>query len=198
MKTAPVQWILASGSPRRRELLARIVPRFRVEVPDVEEWEPEEADPAEQVEHNAHRKGQAIADRFAEAVVLGADTTVALGRRLLAKPADRDAAIRMLGELSGREHQVLTGMALFHKGKSHVFHETSRVFFRELDQDTIERYIDRVHVYDKAGAYGIQEHGDLLIARYTGSYENIMGLPVQRLQDEWVQLGWTAQPDLAD
>ena len=198
MKTPPVQWILASGSPRRHELLARIVPRFRVEVAAVEEWEPEEADPAGQVELNARRKGQAIAERFPEAVVLGADTTVALGRRLLAKPADRNAAIGMLGELSGREHQVLTGVALFHKGRMHVFHETSRVFFRELDLATIERYIDCVHVYDKAGAYGIQEYGDLLIERYTGSYENIMGLPVQRLQDEWVQLEWIAQPDLAD
>jgi septum formation protein len=194
--TAPVQWILASASPRRRELLARIQPAFTVVAPDIEEWEPDTADPAHQVEHNALHKGEAVAALHPDALVLAADTTVALGQRLFAKPADRAEAIRMLSALSGRRHHVLTGMALLHGGRCHTFHEASAVDFRELDESAIEAYIDRVHVYDKAGAYAIQEQGDRIIKRFTGSFENIMGLPVQRLRAELVQLGWVDLPAL--
>ncbi len=184
------KWILASGSPRRKELLARLLPVFSVISPDVPEWEPDEADPAHQVEENALRKGRAVAELHPDARVIAADTTVALGHRLFAKPADRDQAISMLQSLSGKRHQVLTGIALMHAGKEHCFHDTSTVCFRELSNTDIERYVDLVHVYDKAGAYAIQEHGEIIIDHFEGSFENIMGLPIQRLQEEWVQLGW--------
>ena len=189
-----VMWILASGSPRRRELLARLKTDFRVISPDVDEWEPDNADPVHQVEENARRKGEAVAAEHPEAFVIAADTTVALGRRLFAKPVDREHAVAMLRALSGRPHRVLTGMALFHQGKSHCFHEASEVVFRELDDAAIEAYIDRVHVYDKAGAYAIQECGELIIDRHEGSFENIMGLPIQRLHRELVQLNWVHVP----
>ena len=185
-----VQWILASASPRRRELLARLNADFQVVSPDVEEWEPENGDPAHQVEENAMRKGRAVAALHPGALVIAADTTVALGNRLFAKPADLREAAAMLQALSGQRHQVLTGMALLLGDKTHCFHEVSDVVFHELDDETICLYLDRVHVLDKAGAYAIQEHGDLIIDRFEGSFENIMGLPVQRLQAELVQLGW--------
>lgn len=188
------EWILASASPRRHALLSRWQPAFRVLVPEVEEWNPEEADPAEQVVENARRKGQVIAERHPEALVIAADTTVALGRRIFGKPADRETAVAMLRALSGRRHQVLTGMALYYEGRSLLFYETSHVCFHELDQVALEKYLSLVHVLDKAGAYAIQEHGDLIIDHYEGSFENIMGLPVQRLFEELVQLDWVATP----
>lgn len=187
-----IQWILASGSPRRRALLAQLCPHFIVISPEVPEWEPEEADPAEQVLENARRKARAVAARYPQALVLAADTTVALGRRLFAKPSGREEAISMLESLSGRKHAVLTGMVLIHEQHEHAFHESSEVEFKPLDRAAVEQYIDRVHVYDKAGAYAIQEEGDRIIAGYSGSFENIMGLPVQRLRQELVQLGWVA------
>lgn len=188
------QWILASGSPRRQELLRRILDRFAVIVPEVEEWEPHSADPVHQVEENALLKGRAVAARFPEAVVIAADTTVALGRRLFAKPADREAAVEMLQSLSGQEHQVVTGMALLNRGREHVFNEVSRVVFRSLSAEDIDRYLERVHVFDKAGSYAIQEEGHLIVDRYTGSLDNIIGLPVQRLRRELVQLNWAPLP----
>jgi septum formation protein len=183
------EWILASGSPRRRELLGRLVPAFTVVTAAVEEWEPEEADPVEQVEENARRKAQAVALERPEAVVIAADTTVALGRRLFANPADRAEAVRMLRCLSGRKHVVVTGVAIRHAGRERIFSESSEVQFRELTDATIEAYLERVHVYDKAGAYAIQESGELIIASWAGAFENIMGLPVERLRRELVQLG---------
>ena len=185
-----LEWILASGSPRRRELLTRLNRHFRVLSASVEEWEPERADPAEQVLENARRKGEAVAVSHPEAFVLAADTTVALGKRLFAKPVDRESAVSMLAALSGRDHQVLTGVALFYGGQCHRFYESSRVFFKVLDRRCIERYIDKVNVYDKAGGYAIQDHGHLIIERYEGSFENIMGLPVQRLLQDMVKVDW--------
>lgn len=191
-----IKWILASASPRRRELLARIQPDFKVVSPDIDEWEPENADPAHQVEHNALHKGQVIAQRHPDCLVIAADTTVALGQRLFAKPANREQAVAMLGALSGKRHQVVTGMALLLDGREHCFHETSEVTFRELDPAAIDQYLGKVHVYDKAGAYAIQEHGDLIIEGFSGSFENIMGLPVQRLRAELVQLDWVELPSV--
>ncbi|MEX0323525.1 MAG: nucleoside triphosphate pyrophosphatase [Puniceicoccaceae bacterium] len=191
-----VKWILASGSPRRRELLARIQPVFKVIKPDVDEWEPDEADPIHQTEENAARKGRAVSRNQPDALVIAADTTVCLGGRIFGKPADLEAAFHMLKSLSGREHTVVTGMALFYKGREKIFNDVSRVLFRELDDEAIREYTDRVHVLDKAGAYGIQEQGELIIDHYDGSFENIMGLPIQRLRQVLVELDWVDMPDL--
>lgn len=184
-----MDWILASGSPRRRELLGRFVANFRVEVPQVEEWEPAEADPVEQVEWNARVKMRAVARRNPAALIVAADTTVALGRTLLAKPVDLVDARRMLGRLSGRKHHVFTGVAIFCDGRERVFHECSEVAFRELDDEAIEDYVQTVEVLDKAGAYAIQDGGERIVAGWQGSFENIMGLPIQRLARELVQMG---------
>lgn len=194
----PVQWILASGSPRRRELLCQLNPEFLVIAPNVPEWEPEEADPVHQVEENALRKGKVVADAFPQAIVIAADTTVALGNRLFAKPQSRNEAVEMLRALSGRTHTVVTGIALFYNQEVHCFHETSQVSFNKLSDQDIDKYISSVHVFDKAGAYAIQENGEIIVDQYEGSYENIMGLPIQRLRQELVQLGWMPAPASAD
>jgi septum formation protein len=194
--TEAVKWILASGSPRRRELLARIQPEFQVIQPGVDEWEPEEADPVHQTEENAALKGREVSRLNPDALVIAADTTVCLGRRIFGKPADRDEAVAMLKSLSGREHTVVTGMALLWNGREAVFSDSSKVLFRELDEATIHQYIEKVHVLDKAGAYGIQEHGDLIVDHFEGSFENIMGLPIQRLRKVLVELDWVELPDL--
>jgi septum formation protein len=176
--------------------MEHIQPEFSVISPDIPEWEPESADPVHQVELNALHKGEAVAALHPESLILAADTTVALGRRLFAKPADRDEAVAMLNALSGKEHSVVTGMALLLDGRQHCFHEVSEVRFRELDAAAIDNYLEKVHVYDKAGAYAIQEHGDLIIDAFRGSFENIMGLPVQRLRAELVQLDWVPLPSI--
>jgi len=192
----PREWILASGSPRRKELLKRLLEAFQVCSPDIEEWDPPEADPEEMVAANAMRKAEAVGHRFPQAFVIAADTTVALGRRIFAKPRDRSDAGRMLRQLSGKAHRVVTGCALTFHGERHSFTESSRVVFRDLDSATVEQYLSRVHVLDKAGAYAIQEHGDLIIDRYEGTFENIMGLPIQRLRTELVQRYGISLPEM--
>lgn len=186
---APRDWILASASPRRHELLLRLLPTFEVVSADVEEWEPEEADPIEQTTENAWRKAAAVGSKHPQSCIIAADTTVALGRRLFAKPANREEAVSMLEQLSGAEHTVVTGVVIRNGEVMHCFSESSKVRFKTLDSTLIDTYLERVHVYDKAGAYAIQEHGDLIIEGYVGTFENIMGLPIQRLGVELVQLG---------
>lgn len=183
------EWILASGSPRRRELLARFGRPFRVEVPVVEEWEPAEADPVEQVEWNAVLKMRALAGHYPSSLVVAADTTVALGRCLFAKPADHGEARRMLASLSGRTHRVVTGVAFAVDGRERVFHEDAQVDFHELTATDIEEYLGCVEVLDKAGAYGIQQSGQRVISAWRGDFETIMGLPIQRLWRELVLHG---------
>lgn len=182
-------WILASASPRRRELLSRLGHPFLCVVPAIEEWEPEEADPVQQVETNARNKALAVAGAYPQQLVIASDTTVALGRRLFAKPRDLRHAAVMLRELSGRTHQVVTGVALLRDGRERVFHDTSSVRFRVLDDSAIMHYLSTVPVLDKAGAYAVQQGGDLIIESFSGSFENIMGLPLDRLRQELVRLG---------
>ena len=134
---------------------------------------------------NACRKAISVADAHPAATVIGADTVVALGDRRFGKPADASAAAAMLGELSGKTHEVTTGVCLVHRstGELTVFAETTRVTFHELSAQQIKNYIDRVNVLDKAGAYAIQEHGDALVRRISGSFTNVVGLPVERLRE---------------
>lgn len=187
-----MEWILASASPRRRELLGRMGIPFRVEVADVVEWESGDSDPACLVLHNAELKADAVSRRFPDAFVLGADTTVCIDGLVLNKPVDMDDAARMLNVLQGRKHQVFTAVALRSQieGVSHAFVERSDVFFKPLDADAIQLYFQRVDPLDKAGAYGIQEGGELIIDRHAGSWTNIMGLPIERLEDTLRHNGW--------
>ena len=173
--------ILASASPRRRELLASLGATFDVVTAPVDEHEAEDADPRALVRHNAALKAAWVAERHPDALVLGADTTVFVDGTVLNKPADLADARRMLRLLSGRAHSVFTGLALRARtaGVSEDHGVESRVYFRRLDETTIDRYLAAAHALDKAGAYGIQDHGEIIIERHEGSLTNIIGLPVE-------------------
>jgi len=173
--------ILASASPRRRELLAQLGVPFEIVTASVTENEAPDADPRQLVLHNATLKAEWVSARHPEALVLGADTTVCIDDHVLNKPADLAEARAMLHRLSGRTHSVFTGLALRRASDGWRADEIveSRVTFKPLDNTAITAYLARVHTLDKAGGYAIQEHGELIVASYTGSLTNIVGLPVE-------------------
>ncbi len=185
------QLILASASPRRRELLAQIGLPFTVIPAEVTEHEAPDADPREMVRHNAALKADWVAARYPAATVIGADTTVFIDRTVLNKPRDENEARAMLRMLSGRTHTVFTGLAVRRvlDGLKLDQGVASEVTFRVLDETTISLYLSRVHTLDKAGGYAIQEQGDLIVAGYTGSLTNIVGLPVEEMKQLLTQAG---------
>lgn len=152
----------------------------------MEERDDEELTGRELAMLNAYRKAAYVARRFPGRLVLGADTVVCLGTRKFGKPCDLDEAVRMLEHLQGRTHHVITGVALIRLegGEERVFAETTHVTFRPLTRMEIEAYVARVNPLDKAGAYAIQEHGEMIVAAIDGSYSNVVGLPIERLLEE--------------
>jgi septum formation protein len=208
--------ILASASPRRAELLRRLDVDFEIEISDVDEYCGDMTDAKQYAVQTALRKAAAVALRHMEttgynvgvtvpdqptghnvgatgAIVIGADTVVvAPGGELLGKPADKPDAARMLAKLSGGWHEVHTGVALIclASGRETTGVETTRVKFRDLDQDMIQRYIDKGESSDKAGAYAAQGYGALLIERISGCFFNVMGLPLARLADMLMGYGY--------
>lgn len=177
----PCRLILASASPRRRELLSQLGIPFEVVVADVSEHEDPVTDPRVMVAHNAALKADWVAERHPDAVVLGADTTVFLDGKAINKPRDLDEARSMLRRLSGREHTVYTGIAVrrLSTGLKIDRGVSSTVEFKPFGDAVIEDYIRLVSTLDKAGAYSIQEQTDMIIAGYRGSFSNIMGLPME-------------------
>ena len=174
--------VLASASPRRRELLARAGISFEVLHSPAEEIHDASIHPERLCEMNATLKAEAIAAQRPDAVVIGADTLVFIDGEPLGKPADFDEARTMLRRLAGRTHRVCTGVCMiFPDGVRRVFHDNTDVHFRPLDDAAIEGYLSVADPLDKAGAYGIQEHGDRIISGIEGSYENVMGLPVEKV-----------------
>ncbi|MCZ6672141.1 MAG: Maf family protein [Verrucomicrobia bacterium] len=175
--------ILASGSPRRKELLQSMGVTFQVVLPQVEELNYLD-DPQKLVETNAKLKTGWVAQRNPENWVLGSDTTVALGEEILNKPADLAEARAMLSRMSGRTHCVYTAVCLSNHSLQieEVITVTSHVRFKSFDDDLISRYFKLVNPLDKAGAYGIQEGKELIIDCWDGSCSNIMGLPVDEVR----------------
>ena len=175
--------ILASASPRRRELLERIgITDFTVAAPNVDESVDPGHSPAAIVEQLSLRKARAAAEHFGpDELILAADTVVALDGAILGKPRDKDGAFAMLSALSGREHRVYTGVTVLQGNKIVTQHEETSVTFRALSPDEIWGYIATGEPLDKAGAYGIQGMGALLVSSIRGDYSNVMGLPVFRL-----------------
>jgi len=173
--------ILASASPRRRELLGTLGIPFEVVVAEVTEHEDPATDPRVMVAHNAALKADWVAARHPAALVLGADTTVFLDQTAINKPRDLGEAREMLRRLSGREHTVFTGVALRRPAAGFRADHgvSSQVRFKPFGEDVIEAYLKLVNTLDKAGAYSVQEHTDLIVAGYTGSFTNIMGLPME-------------------
>lgn len=178
--------ILASASPRRSEILARLGLPFEVIPAEVTEHEARDADPRQLVRHNAALKADWVAARHPDATVLGADTTVFIDQTVLNKPRDRAEARAMLELLSGRTHTVFTGLALRRLADGLKIDRgvASAVTFRPLSNVIMEEYLQLVPTLDKAGGYAIQEHGDLIVQGYEGSLTNIVGLPL----DETKQL----------
>jgi septum formation protein len=183
----PYALILASASPRRVELLRQITPEFQVVPSAAPEIHDEQLTAWEMAQVNAYRKARVVAKQFPDAVVLGADTLVYLDRaaKLFGKPTDRAAAGRMLGELQGRVHAVITGVCLLQlrQHRQIVFAEWTDVRFHPLTPQQIHAYVELINPLDKAGGYAIQEHGERLVAEISGSYSNVVGLPVERLRD---------------
>lgn len=173
--------ILASASPRRKELLEQIGCCFRIETADTEEASGEGMTPSELVMKNAHLKAAAVAALHPDIPVLGADTVVSLDGNIYGKPRDREHAIEMLTSFSGRAHQVMTGIALAWKGRIWQAYETTEVVFAPLSAASITRYVDTGEPADKAGAYGIQGRAAVFVEQIRGSYSNVVGLPLHCL-----------------
>ena len=174
--------ILASQSPRRRELLERMGLPFRVITPDIDEHMERALPPGELVAAiSAEKAGTVAAQAGPGAVVIAADTVVALDGAVLGKPADELDAFKMLSTLSGCRHQVYTGLTVLRGEEQYTVSEETTVTFRELSAEEIDRYVATGEPMDKAGAYGIQGYGALLVEGIQGDYYNVMGLPVCRL-----------------
>lgn len=185
------RFILASASPRRRELLAQTGLKFEIEIADVVENEDPTTDPRKMVAYNAALKADWVAQNNPDAWVLGADTTVFIDGAALNKPADRAEAEAMLKRLSGRTHTVFTGLALrcFHQNVKIDRGVASAVTFRPLNDEIVHDYLSKVHTLDKAGGYAIQEHGEMIVARQTGSFSNIVGLPLEETKHILTEVG---------
>ena len=182
----PSIFILASASPRRSELLRQLGVEFRVVPSDAAELHHDQLTAQEVSQINAYRKARSVAKKFPDAVVLGADTLVYLDGVLFGKPATLEEAYGMLETLQGRTHQVVTAICLLNlrNRRQRLFAETTSVTFRSLDAVGIRRYLSRVNPLDKAGAYAIQEEGDLIVEGISGSYTNVVGLPLEKLREE--------------
>lgn len=193
--TSPLKLILASASPRRTELLSAAGIPHEVVVAKVTEHEDTATDPREMVLHNAQLKARAVAKQFPNAVILGADTTVALAEHALNKPANLNESREMLRRLSGKTHTVHTGICLICQdlGIEELHDITAWVKFRVLTEDAITRYQARVNTLDKAGAYGIQEGSEIIIDDYQRPISTIMGLPVEFVVERLNALGLRAR-----
>ena len=185
------QIVLASGSPRRRELLERIgVTDFIVRVPEVEEVFPEGLTPPEVVAYISREKAEAAVRLCGpDDVVITADTMVFLDRQRLGKPRDEAHALEMLTALQGREHTVCTGVTVRQGARSCTESESTKVFFRPASEAELRSYIATGEPMDKAGAYGVQGRGALLVERLEGDFFNVMGLPVLRLSRMLARFG---------
>ncbi|WP_083486138.1 Maf family protein [Alicyclobacillus ferrooxydans] len=179
--------ILASSSPRRRELLSMLGLEFSIDVSDLDEVIEEGLAPSEVVRQLASQKAAAVAKRqppeTSDTLILAADTIVVLEGRILGKPADRNEAIEMLSRLQGNRHEVFTGVCLIHlpSGRVQSEFERTEVTMAPLLRSEIEHYVDTLEPMDKAGAYGIQGFGATIIEGITGDYFTVMGLPIRRV-----------------
>ncbi len=188
--------ILASASPRRSELLRELGEPFVVIKSDAPEVAPDHLSPAETAQTNAYRKARVIAKQHPDSLVLGADTVVSLGTEVFGKPVDQADAERMLARLQGRTHLVITGVCLMwlRPYRQRLFAVSTAVTFRRLHAGQIRRYLARIHPFDKAGGYAIQNDGDLIVKSVKGSYSNVVGLPVEQLRIE-LERWWTRSAD---
>jgi septum formation protein len=181
--------ILASKSPRRQELLKLMGFDFQVVLREVDESYPPELSPSEIAVYISEKKAKAFDLLIENEIVITADTIVTLDGKILGKPENEDHAFEILSELSGKRHDVITGVSLLKNHRITSFYELTEVFFREISAEQIRYYINTCQPMDKAGAYGIQEWiGMVAVERINGSYSNVVGLPTHRLYTELCNL----------
>jgi septum formation protein len=183
--------VLASSSPRRSTLLSDAGFEFEIAPPSVAEKFDVAVTLRELTLWNAIRKGMSVAQTRPDAVVIAADTLVALGNEIIGKPSDLEEAARMLLRLSGQTHEVCSAVLIYHQtsGRWAVFHEVSRVRFHRLNRTTIKEYVAKVESLDKAGAYAAQGTGAEIIAKIEGSFTNVVGLPMEKTIGALVKFG---------
>ena len=182
-------FILASASPRRRELLSSLGYEFSIVPSDVDEELPPSCSPDKAVEFLAEKKCTDVAELYFNDVVLGCDTIVVLNGKILGKPHDEEEAFAMLKALSGNTHSVYTGVCIAKGEKKKVFSVETKVRFYDLDDDLIHAYISSGEPMDKAGAYGIQQIGSLLVESINGDYFTVVGLPLSKTARELADFG---------
>ena len=182
--------ILASASPRRAELLKQIGLDFQVCPSDLSETVATPTSPAKVVEQLALMKAQTVGRRFNRGLVIGADTVVAINRKIIGKPENNRHAVEILSQLSGNHHEVVTGVSLLdlEKERQIVWSERTLVHFRKLRESEIQEYVCSHDVSDKAGAYGIQEMAAAFVSRVEGCYFNVVGLPLASLVEKLWEL----------
>ncbi|RWR11145.1 Maf family protein [Siminovitchia fortis] len=173
--------VLASSSPRRKELLEKLSIPFTIYSPNADESVDKNLTPSEIVSILAQRKAKNAADQYPDSYVIGSDTVVAHKEKVLGKPADRESARKMLLGLSGCTHSVYTGVSVVYGESVRTFYEKTDVTFWELSNEEIEWYLDSGEPFDKAGGYGIQGQGGLLVKSIHGDYYSVVGLPIGRL-----------------
>lgn len=176
--------ILASASPRRKELLQIIFSDFEAIPADIDETIPDGVEAEFAPEYLACQKAMHISKSYPDALVIGSDTVVITDGEILGKPNDADDAKRMICALSGKVHYVVTGCAIFYGGRSLSFSEKTEVEFYPLSEKEIDDYVATGEPFDKAGAYGIQGFGSVLVKGIHGDFFNVVGLPVARLKRE--------------
>ena len=187
-----MKFILASSSPRRKNLLQRLQTPFDVILPDVDESTIiSDGSPETYCTTLAELKANEISQHYPGELVIGSDTIVVLGDEIMGKPSDKTAAEHMLQTLSGKTHQVYTGVCLkwTEKNIHHLFAEITTVTFRNLDDGDIAHYIKSCPPYDKAGAYGIQDWSAVFVKEIRGCYDNVVGFPISRFYEELKKLG---------
>lgn len=182
--------ILASASPRRKQLLSLITPDFLIDVSTAPEVLPDGVTPAEAVQLLASQKAEAVAARHEQTdVVIGSDTIVVFENKILGKPKDRADAKRMLSSLSGNTHEVFTGVCILFEKEKRLLLSRAAVTFAKMEEDEIDRYLDTGEPFDKAGSYGAQGYGARFIERIDGDFYTVMGLPVQKLYTALREMG---------
>ncbi|HRQ44448.1 MAG TPA: nucleoside triphosphate pyrophosphatase [Candidatus Goldiibacteriota bacterium] len=179
--------ILASTSPRRKDILKQYGIKFKVIAPEADEEAVKRSlktdNPYEIANIIAYEKAKSVLPKVKKGIILGSDTIVVLKGEILGKPKDKKDAVRILSKLSSNTHSVITSIALIDSvtGKSIVTYDESRITFKRMSPNAVRKYIEENHVLDKAGAYAIQENSDPFVKKFTGSYHNIVGLPIEKL-----------------
>ena len=177
--------ILASSSPRRRQILSDADVRFEIRIPANANEESASPHPAEHVLSVSRAKAESVSPQIIEGIILGADTIVVLGDKILGKPLDKKEAFAILSKLSGKTHTVYTGMTLINKSNGKILsdYDSTEVTFNRLEENKIESYIETGEPMDKAGAYGIQGMGAFLVKEIKGNLDNVIGLPTEKLKE---------------